>query len=47
METTKHFVARDVHKHYVLVAAIDATQTVVLSPRKISMEQFEAWTPHW
>lgn len=43
MEATQRFVALDVHKHYVLVAAIDATQKVVLSPRKISMERFENW----
>jgi transposase len=43
MEYSQRFVALDVHKHYVLVAAIDATQKVVLSPRKISMERFEGW----
>lgn len=44
METTQRFVALDVHKQYVMVAAINATQHVTLSPRKISMEQFDAWT---
>lgn len=43
METTQRFVALDVHKHYVLAAALDARQQVVLSPRKISMERFEGW----
>ncbi len=43
METTQRFVALDVHKQYVMVAAIDATQQVTLSPRKISLEQFDAW----
>lgn len=43
MEMTQRFVALDVHKQYVMVAAIDATQQVTLSPRKISLEQFDAW----
>lgn len=43
MDTTQRFVALDVHKQYVMVAAIDATHKVVLSPRKINMEQFERW----
>lgn len=43
METTRRFVALDVHKHYVLAAAIDSQHQVVLSPRKISMERFEGW----
>jgi transposase len=43
MDSAQRFVALDVHKQYVMVAAIDATHKVVLSPRKISMEQFEHW----
>ena len=43
MEMTQRFVALDVHKQYVMVAAIDATQQVTLSPRKISLEQFDTW----
>jgi transposase len=36
-------VALDVHKHYVMVAAIDAAQQVVLTPRKMSLERFGQW----
>jgi transposase len=38
-------VALDVHKHYVMVAAINAAQQVVLAPRKMSLERFAAWAP--
>jgi transposase len=33
----------DVHKHYIMVAAIDAAQQVVLTPRKLSLERFVEW----
>ena len=35
----KRFVALDVHKHYLVVAAIDAELQVVLAPRKLSVER--------
>ena len=40
MVLIERFVALDVHKHYVMVAAIDAAQQVVRSPRKLSLERF-------
>ena len=45
MALVERFVALDVHKHYVMVAAIDATQQVVLTPRKLSLERFVEWAP--
>jgi len=45
MALVERFVGLDVHKHYVMVAAIDATQQVVLTPRKLSLERFVAWAP--
>jgi len=39
------FVALDVHKQYVVVGAIDAQQRVVLSPKRMSFDQFEEWCP--
>jgi transposase len=45
MAPVERFVALDVHKHYVMVAAIDAAQQVVLTPRKLSLERFAAWAP--
>ena len=37
------YVALDVHRHYVMVAALDATQKIVLPPRKIAMDHFAEW----
>ena len=45
MASIERFVALDVHKHYVMVAAIDAAQQVVLAPRKLSLERFAEWAP--
>lgn len=45
MAPVERFVALDVHKHYVVVAAIAATQQVVLTPRKLSLERFAQWAP--
>ena len=45
MEPIERYVALDVHKHYVMVAAINAAQEVVLTPRKLSLERFTHWAP--
>jgi transposase len=45
MALVKRYVALDVHKHYVMVAALDAEQHVVLPPRTMSLERFAAWAP--
>jgi transposase len=45
MDPSERYVALDVHKHYVMVAAIDATQQIVLTPRKLSLERFAQWAP--
>jgi transposase len=37
------FVALDVHKAYVVIGAVDATQMVVLPPRRVSLAQFTSW----
>jgi transposase len=41
----KRFVALDVHKHYLVVAAIDAELHIVLPPRTLSLERFGEWAP--
>src|SRR5260221_13955222 len=38
-------VALDVHKHYVMGAAVTGAQEVVLAPRKMSLERFVPWAP--
>src|SRR5262249_28956534 len=45
MDPVERYVALDVHKHYVMVAAVDAAQQVVLAPRKLSLERLALWAP--
>lgn len=42
-ENQKRYVGLDVHKHYVMVGAVNAAQEVVLPPRKVSLLEFEGW----
>ena len=37
------YIAIDLHKHYLMVAGIDASQRVVLPPRKLDLERWLAW----
>jgi transposase len=39
----KRFVGLDVHKHYVMVGAVNRAQEMVLPPRKVSLVEFEGW----
>lgn len=39
----RRFVALDVHRHSVTVAAVDAHQAVVLKPRRVAMPDFARW----
>jgi transposase len=39
----KRYVGLDVHKHYVMVGAVNAYQEMVLPPRKVSLTEFESW----
>jgi hypothetical protein len=39
----KRYVGLDVHKHYVMVGAVNRSQEMVLPPRKISLVEFEGW----
>ena len=39
----QRYVAFDVHKSYVMVAAVNAAQEVVLPPRRIPFSRFETW----
>ena len=42
-ENQKRYVGLDVHKYYVMVGAVNASQEVVLPPRKVSLIEFEGW----
>jgi transposase len=37
------FVGVDLHKHFVVVAAVDARQQVLLKPRRIHLDELPAW----
>src|SRR5215472_15763192 len=37
-------VALDVHKHYVVVGAVNTQQQVVLSPRRVDLDDFLSWS---
>ncbi len=41
--TPTRFVALDVHRHYLVVGAVDAQQTVVLTPRRFGFAAFATW----
>ena len=43
MSEASRFVAFDVHTSYVLVAALDATLQVVLSPRRVRLDDLPEW----
>jgi transposase len=42
-DTSIRFVALDLHKDYVMVAALDAQKQVVLAPRRVLLPQFDSW----
>jgi len=37
------YIAIDLHKHYLMVGGIDASQRVVLAPRKLDLARWRAW----
>jgi transposase len=39
----KRFFGLDVHKAYIMVAAVNADQEVVLKPRRVTFDRFENW----
>lgn len=43
LRSPTRFVALDVHRHYVVVGAVDAQQTVVLTPRRFGFAAFATW----
>ena len=43
MSIIQRFVGIDLHKHYVVVAAVDGQQELLLNPRRISLDTFQDW----
>lgn len=42
--SAERFVALDVHKQYVVVGAVNAGQQIVLSPRRVDLDDFLFWS---
>jgi transposase len=42
-ERQKRFFGLDVHKAYIMVAAVNADKEVVVKPRRVTFERFESW----
>ena len=43
MTSSIRYVGLDVHKHYVMVGAVDHSQQTVLPPRKVALAELEGW----
>src|SRR5215207_4726909 len=43
LQGTKRFIAIDIHKHYLMVGAIDGEQRIVMVPRKVELQRWLAW----
>jgi len=43
MTTEQRYLGLDVHKKYIMVAAVNAQQEVLIKPRKIATERFWKW----
>ncbi len=42
-DAPKRFVGLDLHKHYVMVGAVNGSQEMILPPRRVSLVEFEGW----
>jgi transposase len=43
LQSYLRFIAIDIHKHYLMIGAIDAAKQVVLQPRRVELSRW----PHW
>jgi uncharacterized protein (DUF1778 family) len=41
--SVKRYVGLDVHKHYVMIAAVNAAHEVVLRPQRVNLTTLPAW----
>lgn len=46
MKAPTRFVGLDVHRQFVMVAAVDAQQHILLDPIKVPLDTFQAWASH-
>jgi transposase len=45
-EAELRFVGLDLHRHDVMVGAVDAQQTIILTPQRVTLRRFAQWVPH-
>jgi transposase len=43
-QTVERFLAIDLHKHYLVVGGVDAREGIVLSPRRVDLENWSEWS---
>ena len=42
-QSVERHLAVDLHKHYLVIGGVNAQQEVVLSPRRIPLDEWPAW----
>ena len=45
-EAEPRFVGLDLHRHDVMVGAVNAHQDIVLTPQRVTLRQFAQWASH-
>jgi hypothetical protein len=45
VSTFERYLALDIHKHYVVVAGVNAQQQVILPPRRLDLGEWAQWMP--
>jgi transposase len=43
LQAWTRYIAIDIHKHYLMIGGIDAHKRIVLQPRKVELQRFQAW----
>jgi transposase len=43
LQVWTRYIAIDIHKHYLMIGGIDAHKRIVLQPRKVELDRFQAW----
>jgi hypothetical protein len=44
-EAEPRFVGLDLHRHDVMVGAVNAQQAIVLTPQRVTLRHFAQWVP--
>jgi transposase len=44
LQSWTRYIAIDIHKHYLMIGGIDAHKRIVLTPRRLELSRWPAWT---